>query len=56
MARVKRSTYALLVSLLPATATVVGLLVLRQIPTVSEMTGVALVMAAVGLHSERDAR
>jgi inner membrane transporter RhtA len=56
MARIKRSTYALLVSLLPATATVVGLLVLRQIPTLPELAGVALIMAGVGLHHDGDAR
>jgi inner membrane transporter RhtA len=50
MARLPRATYALLVALLPATATVVGLLVLGQVPTVPEALGVALVVAAVGLH------
>ena len=39
MARIKRSTYALLVSLLPATATVVGLIVLGQVPTIVEVAG-----------------
>ncbi|HEV8054712.1 MAG TPA: hypothetical protein VGP30_07775, partial [Candidatus Limnocylindrales bacterium] len=48
MARIKRSTYALLVSLLPATATVVGVIVLAQIPTLVEIAGVGLVIAAVG--------
>ncbi len=42
MARIKRSTYALLVSLLPATATVVGVIVLAQIPTLVEIAGVGL--------------
>ena len=55
MARIKRSTYALLVSLLPATATVIGVVVLRQIPTVVEIVGVALVIAAVGLHRDEEA-
>jgi inner membrane transporter RhtA len=55
MARIKRSTYALLVSLLPATATVVGIIVLRQIPTAIEVLGVALVVAAVGLHRDAEA-
>ena len=32
MARLRRATYSLLVSLLPATATVVGILVLSQLP------------------------
>ena len=56
MARIRRSTYALLVSLLPATATVVGVIVLRQIPTPPEVVGVVLVVAAVGLHRDADAR
>jgi inner membrane transporter RhtA len=56
MARITRSTYALLVSLLPATATVVGVIVLAQIPTLAEVAGVALVVAAVGLHRDSEAR
>src|SRR5918996_2369870 len=40
MARLERATYALLVSLLPATATVIGVLVLGQIPTAVEVAGV----------------
>ena len=47
MARMPRATYALLVSLLPATATVIGLLVLAQIPTAREVAGVALVVAGL---------
>jgi inner membrane transporter RhtA len=52
MARLSRATYALMVALLPATATVVGALVLRQVPTAAEATGVALVVAAVAIHDE----
>jgi inner membrane transporter RhtA len=50
MARLSRSTYALMVSLLPATATVIGIVVLGQIPSVPEVTGIALVAAGVALH------
>ena len=50
MARLPRATYALLVSLLPATATVVGLAVLAQVPSAREIAGVALVVVAVALH------
>jgi len=53
MARLSRATYALMVSLLPATATVVGIVVLAQIPTSTEVAGVALVVAGVGIHRER---
>jgi inner membrane transporter RhtA len=55
MARIKRSTYALLVALLPATATVVGVAVLAQIPTPAQVLGVGLVMAAVGMHRDAEA-
>jgi inner membrane transporter RhtA len=53
MARLARSTYALLVSLLPATATAIGLLVLAQVPTALDLAGIALVGAGVALHRER---
>jgi inner membrane transporter RhtA len=52
MARLPRATYALMVSLLPATATVVGAVVLRQVPTAREAVGVALVVAAVAVHQQ----
>jgi inner membrane transporter RhtA len=47
-----RSTYALMVSLLPASATVVGLLVLAQVPTPPELAGVAAVVAAIAIHRD----
>jgi len=47
MARLRRATYALMMALLPATATVVGIVVLTQIPTPVEVTGVALVIVGV---------
>jgi inner membrane transporter RhtA len=53
MARLTRSTYSLLVSLLPATATAIGVVVLAQLPTTLELLGVALVVAAVALHRDR---
>jgi inner membrane transporter RhtA len=53
MARLSRATYALMVSLLPATATVVGVVVLAQVPSPIEVLGVGLVVAAVGVHRER---
>ncbi|MBB5081856.1 EamA family transporter [Nonomuraea endophytica] len=53
MARMARSTYALLVALLPATATVIGVVVLRQLPTLAELAGVGLVVLSVALHRER---
>ena len=56
MKRLPRATYALMVSLLPATATVIGVVVLTQIPSTKELTGVALVIAGVALHREPPAR
>jgi inner membrane transporter RhtA len=53
MARLPRATYALMVSILPATATLVGVVVLRQIPTPLEVAGVGLVVCGVALHRER---
>lgn len=52
MARLPRATYALMVSILPATATVIGVVVLRQMPTALELAGVGLVVLAVALHRE----
>jgi inner membrane transporter RhtA len=52
MARLSRATYSLMVSLLPATATVVGIVVLAQIPSSTEVVGVGLVVAAVAAHRE----
>jgi inner membrane transporter RhtA len=54
MARLGRSAYALMVSLLPATAVVVGIVVLGQVPTLAAVAGVALVMAGVAGHRDRD--
>jgi inner membrane transporter RhtA len=54
LARMKRSTYALMVSLLPATATVIGIVVLAQLPSWAEVAGVALVVLGVAIHRERE--
>ncbi len=50
MAKMARSTYALFVSLLPATATAIGAVVLGQVPTPVEMLAVALVVCGVAVH------
>jgi inner membrane transporter RhtA len=52
MARLSRAGYALMVALLPATATAIGLVVLAQVPSAAEAAGIALVVAGVGLHRE----
>jgi inner membrane transporter RhtA len=50
MARLPRATFALLLSLLPATASLIGLLVLHQVPSAIEVAGIMLVIAGVALH------
>ena len=54
MARLSRPTFALLLSLLPASAAMIGIIILHQIPTTVEGTGILLVVAGVALHRERD--
>jgi inner membrane transporter RhtA len=55
MARMARSTYALMVALLPAVATVIGVVVLAQLPSALEAIGVALVILGVAVHRDSDA-
>jgi len=50
MSRLPRATFALLLALLPATATAIGFLVLGQVPTTAELLGIALVIGGVALH------
>jgi inner membrane transporter RhtA len=50
LARLPRATYALMVSLLPATATVIGIVVLTQVPSLQEVAGIALIVGGVALH------
>jgi inner membrane transporter RhtA len=50
MARLPRASFALLLALLPAMAAVIGILLLHQVPSHGEVTGIALVMAGVALH------
>jgi inner membrane transporter RhtA len=50
MALLPRATFALLLSLLPAMASLIGAVVLRQFPTVMELGGITLVIVGVVLH------
>jgi inner membrane transporter RhtA len=50
MSRLPRASFALLLALLPATATIVGALVLAQMPLAKDVLGILLVMAGVALH------
>jgi inner membrane transporter RhtA len=52
MSRLPRATYALFVALLPATAVVIGVVVLAQIPQPLEQLAVALVIAGVAVHRD----
>jgi inner membrane transporter RhtA len=49
--RLSRGSFALLLSLLPATATVMGLVLLRQVPQPLEILGIGLVVVAVVLRT-----
>jgi inner membrane transporter RhtA len=53
MARLPRATFALLLSLLPASAALIGFLVLGQIPSVTELFGIALVIVGVAIHQQK---
>jgi inner membrane transporter RhtA len=54
MARLSKATFALMLSLLPATACLVGIVVLRQVPSISELSGVGAVIAGVALKRSAD--
>ena len=55
MARMSRASFALMLTLLPASATIIGAIVLGQVPSPRDMTGIALVMAAMALHRPAEA-
>jgi inner membrane transporter RhtA len=50
MARLPRATFALMLALLPMLGTIIGAIVLRQLPTGQDLLGIALVVAGVALH------
>jgi inner membrane transporter RhtA len=52
MARLPRASFAVLLALLPATACLVGAVVLRQWPGRAEAAGIALVAAGIAIHRE----
>lgn len=54
MARLKRSTFALLLSLLPASAATIGIVVLHQTPQLPEIVGILLVAGGIALHKETE--
>jgi len=50
MSRLPRASFALLLALLPATATVVSLVVLAQVPAARNVLGILLVTIGVAVH------
>ena len=56
MAQLSRAAYSLMVALLPATAVVVGVIVLGQLPSAAQLLAVALVIAGVAVHRDRGDR
>jgi inner membrane transporter RhtA len=50
MSRLPRASFALLLSLLPVTATLIGVVVLAQFPSITDILGVALVVIGVAIH------
>jgi inner membrane transporter RhtA len=51
MRRLSRHRFAMMLALLPATATLMGLVVLGQLPSGADATGIALVIGAIWLTS-----
>jgi inner membrane transporter RhtA len=52
MARLPRAAFALLMSLLPASAAVIGVIVLHQLPGPVQIAGIILVAVGVALRAE----
>jgi len=52
MSRLPRATFSLMLALLPVFATVIGAIVLRQIPTVQDASGITPVVAGVAIHQQ----
>jgi inner membrane transporter RhtA len=50
MSRLPRASFALMLSLLPLSATLIGVIVLAQIPGVTDLIGIALVVVGVAIH------
>ncbi len=54
MARLSKPTFAVLLSLLPATACLIGIIVLRQLPSLHELAGIGCVIIGVALRRTGD--
>lgn len=56
MAKLPRATFALMLSLLPAFAVIIGAIVLGQVPSLIEIIGIVLIMIGVAVHQPAEAR
>ena len=56
MARLPRATFSLMLALLPVFATIIGAIVLRQLPSVQDVAGITLVVLGVAIHQESNER
>lgn len=52
MAQLSRAAFALLMALLPASAAIIGIVVLHQLPRPAEIAGIVLVAAGVALRAD----
>src|SRR5262249_18408941 len=50
MARLPRASFAVMLALLPMLATIIGAVMLRQLPTARDLLGIAFVITGVALH------
>lgn len=55
MSRLPRASFAFLLALLPAMATIIAAVVLAQIPTLQDLSGVGLVMLGAAIHKPSEA-
>lgn len=55
MSRLPRASFAFLLCLLPASAAIIGAVVLAQMPAVKDVIGIALVMLGVAIHRPAEA-
>ncbi|MGX8013209.1 EamA family transporter [Mesorhizobium sp. ORM8.1] len=55
MARLPRASFALMLSLLPLTASLIGIVVLHQMPSLTDCLGIALVVFGVAVHKPNSA-
>ena len=50
MSRLPRASFALMLAILPATATNIAAIILAQIPSFQDLLGIALVIIGIAVH------